>query len=211
MPRARNSASISLAPGLGSSAKAISARRSSLPPTRSAMADTVAPWACKRAASDPRFPMSTPNSRIQRRLPMTRLRPATWPSTPLPGTARTSVAASRRTPFCADSASTALASGCSLPLCRLAAAASIACSSMPPVAAAAASVAVNRAVNLGLPSVNVPVLSKAITLTLCASSSACTSLIKMPCFAATPVPAMMAVGVASPNAQGQAITSTATA
>jgi hypothetical protein len=47
--------------------------------------------------------------------------------------------------------------------------------------------------------------------TLCASSSACASLIRMPCFAATPVPAMMAAGVASPSAQGQAITSTATA
>ena len=34
---------------------------------------------------------------------------------------------------------------------------------------------------------------------------------RMPCFAATPVPAMMAAGVASPSAQGQAITSTATA
>ncbi len=36
-------------------------------------------------------------------------------------------------------------------------------------------------------------------------------LIKMPCLAATPVPAMMATGVAKPNAQGQAMTNTATA
>mmetsp|Transcript_61822 Transcript_61822/g.146361 ORF Transcript_61822/g.146361 Transcript_61822/m.146361 type:complete len:238 (-) Transcript_61822:323-1036(-) len=34
---------------------------------------------------------------------------------------------------------------------------------------------------------------------------------RMPCRAATPVPAMMAVGVARPRAQGQAMTSTATA
>ncbi|MNT08708.1 hypothetical protein D3C72_1434580 [compost metagenome] len=33
----------------------------------------------------------------------------------------------------------------------------------------------------------------------------------MPCLAATPVPAMMAAGVANPSAQGQAITITATA
>ena len=33
----------------------------------------------------------------------------------------------------------------------------------------------------------------------------------MPCRAATPVPAMIAAGVARPSAQGQAITSTATA
>jgi hypothetical protein len=45
----------------------------------------------------------------------------------------------------------------------------------------------------------------------CASSSASASLIRMPCRAATPVPAMMAAGVARPSAQGQAITSTATA
>ena len=45
----------------------------------------------------------------------------------------------------------------------------------------------------------------------CASSSACASLIRMPWRAATPVPAMIAVGVARPSAQGQAITSTATA
>ena len=44
----------------------------------------------------------------------------------------------------------------------------------------------------------------------CANSSAWASRIKMPRFAATPVPAMMAAGVASPSAQGQAITITAT-
>ena len=63
----------------------------------------------------------------------------------------------------------------------------------------------------GLPSVSVPVLSKATVSTECATSSASASLIRMPCRAATPVPAMIAVGVASPSAQGQAITSTATA
>ena len=63
----------------------------------------------------------------------------------------------------------------------------------------------------GRPSVSVPVLSKATTRTACASSSASASLIRMPWRAATPVPTMIAVGVARPSAQGQAITSTATA
>ena len=67
------------------------------------------------------------------------------------------------------------------------------------------------ATSCGLPSVSVPVLSKATSVTRCATSSASASLIKIPCRAATPVPAMMAVGVASPSAQGQAMTSTATA
>ncbi len=71
--------------------------------------------------------------------------------------------------------------------------------------------AASTATSCGLPSVRVPVLSKATTFTLWAISSACASLIRMPWRAATPVPAMMAVGVARPSAQGQAMTSTATA
>ena len=98
---------------------------------------------------------------------------------------------------------TARASGCSLPLCTLATAASTAASSWPGTT--------SKAVSRGRPTVRVPVLSNATTSTLWASSSACASLIKMPFFAATPVPVMMAAGVASPSAQGQAITSTATA
>ena len=45
----------------------------------------------------------------------------------------------------------------------------------------------------------------------CAVSRVCGSRIKMPRCAAMPVPATMAMGVAKPRAQGQAITSTATA
>ena len=59
--------------------------------------------------------------------------------------------------------------------------------------------------------VKVPVLSKATVSARQACSSASASLIKIPSPAATPVPAMMAAGVARPSAQGQAITSTATA
>ncbi len=59
--------------------------------------------------------------------------------------------------------------------------------------------------------VSVPVLSNAITVVAPAVSSATASRIRMPFFAPTPVPTMMAVGVARPRAQGQAITRTATA
>ncbi|VWC25877.1 hypothetical protein BST28156_06135 [Burkholderia stagnalis] len=69
----------------------------------------------------------------------------------------------------------------------------------------------SNAVTDGLPSVSVPVLSNAITVARCASSSACASLISTPWRAATPVPAMIAAGVARPSAHGHAITSTATA
>jgi hypothetical protein len=60
------------------------------------------------------------------------------------------------------------------------------------------------------PLVSVPVLSSTIALSLCAVSSVSPPLMKMPISAPRPVPTMMAVGVASPIAHGQAMMSTAT-
>mmetsp|Transcript_495 Transcript_495/g.1508 ORF Transcript_495/g.1508 Transcript_495/m.1508 type:complete len:264 (-) Transcript_495:867-1658(-) len=60
----------------------------------------------------------------------------------------------------------------------------------------------------GLPSVKVPVLSNATTVTLRAPSSAAPPLRSRPCSAPTPVATMTAVGVARPSAHGQAMTST---
>ena len=68
-----------------------------------------------------------------------------------------------------------------------------------------------RVSSRGLPIVSVPVLSNATILRRCACSSTCGSFIKIPKRAATPVPAIMAAGVARPSAQGQAMTSTDTA
>jgi hypothetical protein len=68
-----------------------------------------------------------------------------------------------------------------------------------------------RSVSTGSPRVSVPVLSIASTLTFSARSSASAFLTRMPAEAPCPVATMIAVGVASPRAQGQAITSTATA
>ena len=62
---------------------------------------------------------------------------------------------------------------------------------------------------LGTPNVSVPVLSKMTADSLAPLSSASPPLTRTPCEAATPVPTMTAVGVASPRAQGQATTSTA--
>ena len=67
------------------------------------------------------------------------------------------------------------------------------------------------ATTAGWPVVRVPVLSKTISVMACACSKAMASLMRMPRFAATPVPTSSAVGVASPSAQGQAMTNTATA
>ena len=63
----------------------------------------------------------------------------------------------------------------------------------------------------GLPTVSVPVLSNTTVVTWPARSRAAPSRIRMPRWAATFDPAMMAAGVASPMAQGQAIISTAAA
>ena len=58
------------------------------------------------------------------------------------------------------------------------------------------------------PTVTVPVLSKTTRLTPLTASSARPPLIKIPFFAPTPVPTMIAVGVLKPRAQGHATTTT---
>ena len=61
----------------------------------------------------------------------------------------------------------------------------------------------------GLPRVSVPVLSRTMVSIFCACSSASPPRMSMPISAPLPVPTMIAVGVASPSAQGQAMTRTA--
>ena len=63
-------------------------------------------------------------------------------------------------------------------------------------------------VTFGWPVVIVPVLSKATISTLPASSKDTAVLNKIPFFAPTPLPTIIATGVARPNAQGQLITRT---
>ena len=65
-------------------------------------------------------------------------------------------------------------------------------------------------VNSGSPFVIVPVLSNTMVSILWVISKCSPDFIKIPCSAAFPVPTIIAVGVASPRAHGQAITSTAT-
>ena len=60
------------------------------------------------------------------------------------------------------------------------------------------------------PAVIVPVLSRIIVSIFWAISKLWASLIKIPFSAPFPMPTIMAVGVAKPNAQGQAIINTVT-
>ena len=64
-----------------------------------------------------------------------------------------------------------------------------------------------RSVTEGEPAVSVPVLSNTTVVILLILSRTSPPLISMPKEAAIPVPTITAVGVASPRAQGQAITS----
>ncbi len=66
-----------------------------------------------------------------------------------------------------------------------------------------------KSVSLGFPSVRVPVLSKTIVSPLPRLSRASPFLNRIPFEAPTPVPTIIAVGVARPRAQGHEITSTA--
>jgi hypothetical protein len=65
-------------------------------------------------------------------------------------------------------------------------------------------------VTSGCPLVRVPVLSKTTDRIRCAVSRLSPLRIRMPCSAPFPVPTMIAVGVARPKAQGQAMIRTPT-
>ena len=94
----------------------------------------------------------------------------------------------------------ALASGCSLSA-SMEAAFRRSSSSVTPLAG-------KTSVTVGRPSVSVPVLSTAMTAILPVSSRASLVLNKMPFRAPTPLPTMMATGVARPRAHGHEMTST---
>src|SRR3989344_3422420 len=99
--------------------------------------------------------------------------------------------------------SMACASGCSDLFSRLAARDNTSFSSSAELSTA-------QSVTSGCPLVIVPVLSNTTAVTLLKSSRLSASLIKTPFSAPLPTPTIIAVGVASPSAQGQAITSTPT-
>ncbi len=197
--RPRRASTASAAPSLRLSPKA------NRPSTRfsgasSSSQDRVRPSASQSAAALASAPGLSSCSSSRRRLPRASRRPSTSPWMPRPLRAWLAFTGGTSRSRSAQRSSTALASGCSLPRCRAPASLSSCSGSSPP-----------RWMICGRPEVRVPVLSKATLVTAWATSRDSASLIRMPWRAATPVPAMIAVGVARPRAQGQAITSTATA
>ena len=156
--------------------------------------------ASARAASAVESAASAPS---KRRLPSATRRPLASPVTPCPVTDWKLSTRAGVTPRSAAPASTAAASGCSLPCSSPAASASTSSSEKP----AAATTATRR----GLPSVSVPVLSTTTVSTFSMTSSASALLIRTPAWAPRPVATMMETGVARPSAHGHAMISTATA
>ena len=136
-------------------------------------------------------------------MPTATLRPPTSPSTPSPGRYPNRAAASGSIPRPRAPARMAAASGCSLPRSRPAARRSSSSSDVPAPDSIRAST--------GFPTVRVPVLSMSSRSTLPKVSSASALRTRMPAPAPRAVPTMMAMGVASPSAHGQAMMSTATA
>ena len=121
-------------------------------------------------------------------------------STPLPESAAKSVTSSISIPSASARRKIAFASGCSL-FASIAAAFFKRLSSDSPFNA-------RISVTCGSPFVIVPVLSSATVVFFPVSSSETAVLNRIPFFAPTPFPTMIATGVARPSAHGQLITST---
>ena len=161
----------------------------------------VFPWSAIFNAWASRPSTDVPLSFIKARLPSVTSHPFTWVSTPWPGSAWNWDTGSSVKPRFVASATTARAKGCSESCSAEAANASTRLSGRP---------SDTTSVTLVSPSVKVPVLSSTTVCILQLRSNASALRIRMPCSAALPMPTMIAVGVARPIAQGQAITSTAT-
>ena len=146
-------------------------------------------------------PRSMPLSFINLRVPTSTIFPSTKPLTPCPGIAANSSGSTIATSCSSPYLTIAWARGCSEFFSRLTAACKTSFSLKPAIAI--------TSVASGSPLVMVPVLSKTIVVKRWAFSKCSAPLIRMPLSAPLPVPTMMEVGVASPKAQGQAITMTA--
>ena len=150
----------------------------------------VAASSSRRAASAPR---STSSSAISFRLPTTTRCPSTVATAPCPATFRNPVADSRSAPRSSAYRTTAAASGCSDSRSTAAASASSSGSSMP---------SATTSVTSGSPLVRVPVLSITTVSIRAEVSSAVAFLNSTPRWAPSPVPTMIAVGVARPERVG---------
>ena len=122
------------------------------------------------------------------------------PVRPFPGMASKEETVRHATFRSSPARKTALASGCSLCFSKDAASVRKSFSARSPNG--------RISVTRGSPTVIVPVLSSTTMSVFPVCSSEAAVLNKMPCFAPTPLPTIIATGVASPKAHGQLMTST---
>ncbi len=162
---------------------------------------TVFPSPSSRSASGSSPSRETPRSAISLRFPRRTAAPLRLASTPWPGTAWKLSAACTSMPRAAAPRTIASPRGCS-EFFSAAAARRRTSSELPSAA--------TTSVTEGSPLVRVPVLSKTTTCTFAVVSTASAPLNRMPNSAPLPVPAIIALGVASPTAQGQEMTRTVT-
>ncbi len=142
-----------------------------------------------------------PSSFISRRLPTKTLFSPTFARTPLPVAAWKSVTGFRATPLSLAPRAMATPSGCSDPASTLPASSRTSVSLKPSAGI--------TSVTSGFPLVIVPVLSNTTMRTSFMVWIASPLRMRTPFSAPMPLPTIRAVGVASPSAQGHAITSTA--
>ncbi len=197
-PSARRFSMAPAASGLTSSATATSP--AAIPSTATYI--DVFPSLASAVARSTSASTSTPRSRIRRRFPARMRRPSTVPATPFPAMASNSATGASAMARSAAPRTIAAPSGCSLTDSTEAASRSISSAAIGPTA--------STSVSVGTPRVMVPVLSRTIVSSLCAISRLSPVFTSTPSSAPFPVPTMIAVGVASPSAHGQAMMSTET-
>ena len=140
-------------------------------------------------------------SSISLRLPASTTRPSTVARAPCPGMASKLETGLSASPSAFAFSITACAKGCSLDCSREATSRS---RSLSETGFPSATISTTW----GCPTVSVPVLSKMIACRRPASSRAVASLKRTPFSAPLPLATIIAMGVASPSASGQAITTT---
>ena len=165
------------------------------------------PCAASRSASGPSEPRSRLRSRACRSEMTSMMRRSTVPRTPLPSIAANFSTGRSETCLSCAALRIACARGCSE---RCSTDAAHLSTSAGLIGVPSGFLAVTMCVTAGRPSVIVPVLSSSTMRTFASRSSASPLRMRMPYSAAFPVPTRIAVGVASPNAQGQAMIKTLT-
>ena len=145
-------------------------------------------------SAPPRIPFAS----INRRLPARQVSSPIRPTIPWPGICLKSLTGRKESPSFSASVTIASAKGCSDSFSREAAICSSSFEWIPSLQ--------SIFVTTGVPWVMVPVLSRTTVSMLWAVSRASADLIRIPFVAPLPVPTIIAVGVASPSAQGQEMT-----